>query len=203
MQKTCRHCGETKPLADFYGDSAARDGHRPECKACTASRRKAWYLQNRDREIARVKKWTTENWDRYQARQQAYVESGRKSVANRKSHLKRTYGLTVEEYDAMLAAQGGGCAICGRPPRADISLHVDHDHNTGAVRGILCFRCNGPGSEHRARRLCLWLGGGTARPSAALGVRSHARNGIGDFGHDLALLEAAAAYLRRTAPTAA
>ncbi len=42
----------------------------------------------------------------------------------------------------MLAAQGGGCLICGRPPRDDISLHVDHDHSTGKVRGILCFCCN-------------------------------------------------------------
>ena len=42
----------------------------------------------------------------------------------------------------MLEAQGGGCFICGRPPREDISLHVDHDHFTGEIRGILCFCCN-------------------------------------------------------------
>ncbi|MCA1845042.1 MAG: endonuclease VII domain-containing protein [Actinobacteria bacterium] len=34
------------------------------------------------------------------------------------------------------------CAICGRPPRPDISLHVDHEHETGRVRGLLCFPCN-------------------------------------------------------------
>jgi hypothetical protein len=50
--------------------------------------------------------------------------------------------MTIEDYEAMLEAQGGGCSICGRPPRDDISLHVDHDHSTGAVRGILCFPCN-------------------------------------------------------------
>ncbi len=42
----------------------------------------------------------------------------------------------------MLKVQGGGCCICGRAPREDISLHVDHDHTTGKVRGILCFSCN-------------------------------------------------------------
>ena len=50
--------------------------------------------------------------------------------------------MTIEQYDAMLEAQSGGCFICSRSPREDISLHVDHDHSTGKVRGILCFRCN-------------------------------------------------------------
>ena len=63
-------------------------------------------------------------------------------LRQRAGHLKRKFGMTIEQYDEMLAAQGGGCFICGRPPREDISLHVDHDHATGAIRGILCFRCN-------------------------------------------------------------
>lgn len=50
-------------------------------------------------------------------------------------------GITEADYNAMLAAQGGGCAICGNPPKTR-RLHVDHDHKTGRVRGLLCFRCN-------------------------------------------------------------
>ena len=57
-------------------------------------------------------------------------------------HLDKKYGLTQARYEEMLADQGGGCAICGRPPRPDIALHVDHDHETGVVRGLTCFRCN-------------------------------------------------------------
>jgi recombination endonuclease VII len=49
--------------------------------------------------------------------------------------------MTDDEYDAMLAAQGGVCAICGNAPKTR-RLHVDHDHRTGAVRGLLCYRCN-------------------------------------------------------------
>lgn len=60
----------------------------------------------------------------------------------RAGYLRRKYGITLEEYDALLQQQGGTCAICRRPPRDDISLHVDHDHETGARRGLLCFRCN-------------------------------------------------------------
>jgi hypothetical protein len=54
-------------------------------------------------------------------------------------HLKRRYGITGDDADAMLDAQGGLCAVCRERP-AD---HVDHDHLTGRVRGLLCFNCNG------------------------------------------------------------
>jgi hypothetical protein len=62
-------------------------------------------------------------------------------------HL-RQYGLDKDGYDTMLATQGGVCAICGCEPRRrkgqrDVLLHVDHDHATGKVRGLLCFNCNG------------------------------------------------------------
>jgi hypothetical protein len=58
---------------------------------------------------------------------------------SRTYHLKRRYGITAAEADAMLAEQGGLCAIC-KDARA---VHVDHDHETGAVRALLCFNCNG------------------------------------------------------------
>jgi hypothetical protein len=54
-------------------------------------------------------------------------------------HLTRRYGITSDEADLMLEAQGGVCAIC----RAAPAQHVDHDHDTGAVRALLCFNCNG------------------------------------------------------------
>jgi hypothetical protein len=54
-------------------------------------------------------------------------------------HLRRRYGITAADADAMLAAQGGLCAIC----RAAPAVHVDHDHTTDAVRELLCFNCNG------------------------------------------------------------
>lgn len=59
----------------------------------------------------------------------------------RRWSLWTRYGLTLEDYECMLADQGGACAICGAPPKRN-RLHVDHDHKTGVVRGLLCARCN-------------------------------------------------------------
>jgi len=136
--KTCNQCGETRALTEFYANPTGRDGTRPECKDCTRARRKRWYLENREREIARVLAWQRDNPDMLAARMEAFRSAGKKKVSDRKSHLKRKYGLTLEEYDMLLASQSGRCAICGR----DGVDHVDHDHMTGRVRGILCFQCN-------------------------------------------------------------
>lgn len=55
-------------------------------------------------------------------------------------HLKRNFGITAAEYQARVSAQGGLCAICDQEPRK--ALAVDHDHVTGAIRGLLCHACN-------------------------------------------------------------
>ena len=136
--KRCKVCAEVKPLIDFYRASGMRDGYRSDCKSCNLAARAAKYRDDPRPAIDRALQWQRDNPERHQAKQREYAESGKKKVADRKSHLKRKYGLTLEDFEAMLASQGGGCAICGKP---DVD-HVDHDHQTGRVRGILCFRCN-------------------------------------------------------------
>jgi hypothetical protein len=54
-------------------------------------------------------------------------------------HLMHRYGIGADEVDALIDLQGNRCPICGRPD----PNHVDHDHKTGRVRGVLCFNCNG------------------------------------------------------------
>lgn len=59
-----------------------------------------------------------------------------------KSHTVRTYGITVEQRDQMIADQDGKCAICLFELTAGCGTHVDHCHETNKVRGILCINCN-------------------------------------------------------------
>lgn len=58
--------------------------------------------------------------------------------------LRAKYGISLAEYEAILAAQGGVCAICRQPETKPNATHlaVDHDHGTGRVRGLLCNNCN-------------------------------------------------------------
>lgn len=60
----------------------------------------------------------------------------------RRSRLKYGFGLTPEDYQQMLVEQNGRCAICKRLPPRGYVLHVDHDHTSGAIRGLLCGECN-------------------------------------------------------------
>ena len=67
----------------------------------------------------------------------------------RERHLQKKFRLSNDDYDAMLASQNGGCAICGTDrcytnPRSGkpVALSVDHCHDTGKIRGVLCKDCN-------------------------------------------------------------
>lgn len=56
--------------------------------------------------------------------------------------LRRLYGITLEQYNAKAAEQGGRCGLCDQVPDTDRRLHVDHDHATGSLRDLLCHHCN-------------------------------------------------------------
>lgn len=127
--RPCRKCGER-----FSGK---------QCPSCTRARAREWYAANREHAIASSTAWALahpkekrEGNDRRKRENPAkYRET------NRRSALRR-YGLTPEQYAAMLAGQRGMCAICAATPKPGKALHVDHDHASGDVRALLCQRCN-------------------------------------------------------------
>lgn len=95
-----------------------------------ASYSREYKVRNREKVLA---------WKRKSS--QTYRE--RNPDAWRHSAYLRKFGITVAQYDEMLLAQKGVCAICaGSPVAPGNRLHVDHDHKTDAVRGLLCGRCN-------------------------------------------------------------
>src|SRR3954471_21521882 len=98
-EKACLRCGVVKPLTDFYPEKGGRDGHRGDCKACVLAAAKDRHKRNPEPTRERARRWNQANRERYQARMQAYKDSGKKQISDRKSHLKRKYGLTVEDYE--------------------------------------------------------------------------------------------------------
>lgn len=71
------------------------------------------------------------------------TQEWRKKHGNQRAkHLQAKYKLSLEQYEILLAKQGGGCWICGDIPKEGKHLDVDHDHQSRKVRGLLCHRCN-------------------------------------------------------------
>jgi hypothetical protein len=112
----------------------------PSAKPATSRLRKAKYAENPKPYIARVKKWQQENVERLNAYRRDYRQRPDRQRADRNGYLRRKYGITIEDFEAMFEAQGGVCTICGKPRSEERTLHIDHDHETGEIRGLLCFR---------------------------------------------------------------
>lgn len=101
------------------------------------------YYQNHKDEITDYKKeWYDLNKDITLARQSSkYKKLTKEQRMNR--GLKSNYGITINDYNKMFDEQNGCCAICGKhQSEFSKALHVDHDHITGKIRGLLCQKCN-------------------------------------------------------------
>jgi hypothetical protein len=139
-----------------------KDGYRNECKPCFKTIAKARY--DSATAVERAKQWRLDNRERHLAYQAEYRSRPERKRAMRDLYYRRTFGISADDVDAMLEAQGGGCAICGERPARLASLHVDHCHVTGRIRGLLCLNCNqGIGKlgedPERLRRAAEYLAG--------------------------------------------
>ncbi len=111
-------------------------------------RRRAWGIENRERKRSLEKRWLQENRDRANAVERKRRERKRNedpqavALQRKKWRLRSMYGMSIGDYDLLLKAQDYACAICFDPAEKPFDFHVDHDHDTGKVRGLLCKRCN-------------------------------------------------------------
>ena len=103
-----------------------------------------WRKNHPERLKAYNANWYVANRAKAKARSERYAQANPEKVRSRK--LKRDHGINIENYDSMLKSQHGLCAICKSPPSKanarEMVLHVDHCHNTGKIRGLLCAHCN-------------------------------------------------------------
>ncbi len=158
VEKVCTKCGQTKPLEAFARRSERRGGRVSRCKACASAENKTW------RELQLAKHGYKQPWRNVprldgmkvcrtcleaKPLEEFTTRTGLEAhyytpEIGREKHLRRKYGIGVEEYEALARAQGGVCAICNEftPTVTHPTLVVDHDHETGAVRGLLCHSCN-------------------------------------------------------------
>jgi hypothetical protein len=124
--KTCSTCKQDLPRSSFYREKARPDGRCPACRSCR---------------IAANRIYSSEQGDQIKQRRRASRAARRDYY--RGYQLKWGHGITLDEYNAILASQEGGCAICGGPQVAPHKhLCVDHCHATGKIRGLLCSPCN-------------------------------------------------------------
>jgi hypothetical protein len=156
--KTCPRCGETRSVADFGRNRTLPGGLSfYYCKPCMRLTARAHYRKRREATGFTVREpdASPPGYKRCSACQESKplteFHKNRRSSSGHMSccktcravidsdmRLPREYGITRMDLDALLEGQRGLCAICERRT----AVHVDHDHATGRVRGVLCFACN-------------------------------------------------------------
>ena len=147
--KVCCRCKRILSLDHFYPIKNHPSQYQGRCIECNKIAVMEWRKANPEQ----TRKHRTDSQKRCRKHVSEYHAKWTKKhgeAAGRKHcdrHLKRNYGISLDDFETMLAMQDGCCAICGREKPSDYKsksgfFHVDHCHRTGMVRGILCFRCN-------------------------------------------------------------
>ena len=105
---------------------------------------KKYRLDNKVKIAKQKKQSYINNKEQHQKYQKKYYDSHKESSQKcSRKHILKRHGITVEEYNLMFNKQEGKCAICGNhQDKLKSSLHVDHNHKTNKIRGLLCYKCN-------------------------------------------------------------
>lgn len=151
FNKVCKRCRELKAHYKsrpwICGDCFRDYSHEREALPKYKQKRKAYNKKHKEK-ISKNKKTYNAKVSEYRATKRRIDPEFRENEIRKNKQAKlKTYGLTLEDFARMLEDQGGVCAICHEPPNikrmARIKdLSVDHDHETGKVRALLCYHCN-------------------------------------------------------------
>lgn len=171
-EKSCRICWVVLPMASFPRSSRNADGRGPYCKPCRKTKygdpaaakkymvEPFWEGSQTCRDCQFKKSVTEFHWDRSSGRHSYQCKACRAAAekskheadpsVRRDKNLKANYGISLQQYNKMLADQGGVCWICCREPSDSRALAVDHDHSCcpggktcgKCTRKLLCENCN-------------------------------------------------------------
>lgn len=116
--KKCTKCGEQKPLSQFSKHKSGKNGIRAQCKLCIS-------LARFETCVRKPKRTAEETKNLYKSRA-----------------FKKKYGISKEDFYDLRLKQNNKCAICKNTLENDKKSHMDHCHDTGKLRGVLCTTCN-------------------------------------------------------------
>lgn len=134
--KKCPRCKHDKPLEEFANDKYSKDKKTFDCKKCRNIVYKKWVADNPEKALETRKK--------YESYRREYYQRPEIKLKHRKRFIEKKYKIKYEEYEKMVCEQKNLCYICnGRETQSRNGyLAVDHNHKTGAIRKLLCSRCN-------------------------------------------------------------
>src|ERR1017187_2342032 len=149
--KTCPGCKGEKPSSDFNKHDRNKDGLQSFCKKCCSKKNKTSREKNKAREVIVIPELkfchncktekSSSDFNKHSRNRDGLVDYCKECLAILKR--KRKYGLSPEQFNAMLESQGGSCYICKFiPGPEDEELDVDHIHGTNIIRGLLHRKCN-------------------------------------------------------------
>ena len=163
--KKCPKCKKDKELSEFYANKHTKSGLASWCKDCGKKKMTEYHKEHREKHNNYQAEYRLRNLETIKAKKREYRENHREKLnargreykklhpqkrdvletkeSRRKGRLKLKYGITVDDWNHKFVTQGGRCLICGKhQDELSKSLAVDHDHRTGAIRGLLCSTCN-------------------------------------------------------------
>lgn len=143
-KKVCSKCQQTKETSSFYKQGNKFASWCKECHGSDMKNRRDTDEEFRKKCVEKCKEYYRKN--REQLRKQKREWAAENKDRNRYRRIEIGFGLSQEQFDAVFEHQGKCCGICKSETygksRNRLSWHIDHDHSTGVVRGILCSRCN-------------------------------------------------------------
>jgi hypothetical protein len=140
--KMCRLCKQTLPLSAFHFNAKMKDQRLNYCKTCQSKSAKLRTKTPKYRSWRRLYEKT--NKDKILAAERNHRATPHGRARKKDSALRARYGIGLEEFNLLLENQEHRCAVCRDRLDTSVSrfVHLDHDHVSGTIRGLLCWRCN-------------------------------------------------------------